>query len=234
MDAVILAGGKGTRLYPYTVSIPKPLVPLGEVPIIEIVLRQLVKHGVTRAHLALGYLAELLMAYFSQVDHRLDLELIYSIEEAPLGTVGPLSKMEDLGETFLALNGDVLTTLPFSDLVAFHRRSGCIATFAVKNRSVPVNFGVVEISDDGRIVGHQEKPDLHLNVGMGVCVFERDVAGFIPEGVRFDIPDLVHALLEAGESLAAYVSDDYWMDIGRPEDYAQAQEDFTVGPERFL
>lgn len=234
MDSVILAGGKGTRLYPYTVSIPKPLVPLGDTPIIEIVLRQLANHGITRAHLALGYLAELLIAYFSQMRDRLGLDLVYSIEERPLGTVGPLRLIEGLGDTFLALNGDVLTTLSYLDLVEFHRKEGCIGTIAVKERSVAIDFGVVEVAGGCRVAGHQEKPSVDHHVGMGVCVFEREVLEYIPGGRRFDVPDLVNVLLKAGEPLAAYVSQAYWMDIGRPDDYGKAQKDFTEAPSRFL
>ncbi len=234
MDAVVLAGGSGTRLRPYTISIPKPLVPLGDTPIIEVVLRQLACHGVTRAHLALGHLAELLIAYFSQMKVRPNLDLVYVVEDEPLGTIGPLRALDDLRGTFLALNGDILTTLSYRDLVEFHRRSGCMATMAVKERFTPIDFGVVDLSDSGRIVSHREKPAVSHQIGMGVCVFEPEILEYVPKGRRFDIHDLVEALLGAGEPLAAYVSDAYWMDIGRPGDYAQAQSDFTAEPSRFL
>jgi len=234
MDAVVLAGGSGTRLRPYTVSIPKPLVPLDDTPIIEVVLRQLAWHGVTRAHLALGHLAELLIAYFSQVKVRLNLDLVFVVEDEPLGTIGPLHALDGLSDTFLALNGDILTTLSYRDLVEFHRTSGCVATMAVKQRHTSIDFGVVELSDSGRIVSHREKPVVNHQIGMGVCVFEPQILEYVPEGKRFDIHDLAEALLAAGEPVAAYVSDAYWMDIGRPDDYAEAQRDFAAEPSRFL
>lgn len=234
IEAVILAGGKGTRLRPYTVSIPKPLVPLGDEPIIEILMRQLEACGVRRVHLALGHLANLIKAYFEQTDGERPIEILYSLETKALGTVGPIKQIPLTSDTILVLNGDVLTTMSFQDLIDTHRRRGCIATLAVHKREVVMDYGVVEVSDDARIIGHREKPSLGVNVGMGVYVFERRVLEYIPDDTKFDIPDLIQTLLRAGESLAAYQSDDYWMDIGRPDDYEIAYRDYTSSPERFL
>lgn len=234
IEAIILAGGRGTRLKPYTISIPKPLVPLGEEPIIEILLRQLEASGIRRIHIALGHLANLIKAYFDQSDGQRTVEIRHSFESQALGTVGPIRQIERLPATFLLLNGDVLTTLPIGSLIDFHRRQGCIATLAVHKRQIPMDYGIVDISADNRIVGHREKPVLEVCVGMGLYVFERRVLEFIPAGRKFDIPDLIHVLLEAGEPIAAYESDDYWMDIGRPDDYEIAQRDYTAAPERFV
>jgi NDP-sugar pyrophosphorylase family protein len=234
IEAVILAGGMGTRLRPYTVSIPKPLVPLGDEPIIEILLRQLEACGIRRVHLALGHLANLIKAYLEQTDGERPLEILYSFETKPLGTVGPLKQITFGTDTFLVLNGDVLTTLSFDDLIETHRRRGCIATLAVHKREVVMDYGVVEVSADARITGHREKPSLGVNVGMGVYAFERRVLDYIPDDGKFDIPDLIQTLLRAGEPLAAYESDDYWMDIGRPDDYEIAYRDYTSSPERFV
>lgn len=235
MDAVILAGGKGTRLKPYTVSIPKPLVPLGEEPIIEILLRQLAEQGIRRAHITMGHLSGLMKAYFDEVKARHDLEILYSFETKPLGTIGPVKLLSDVSDPYLLLNGDILTTLSFQDLVEFHRREGCIATVAIHRRQVPIEYGVIEVDgDSSRIVGHREKPTLDVDVGMGIYVFERRIDDYIPEGQKFDVPELLHALMAAGESVAAFRSGDYWMDIGRPDDYARAFEDFSSEPDRFF
>jgi NDP-sugar pyrophosphorylase family protein len=234
IEAVILAGGKGTRLRPYTVSIPKPLVPLGEEPIIDILLRQLESCGIRRVHIALGHLANLIKAYFDQMDGRREMEIRHSFERTALGTIGPIKQIPTLGETFLVLNGDVLTTLSFPDLVAVHRRQGCIATLAVHQRQVEMDYGVVDVTPDSRIVGHREKPSLQVKVGMGIYVFEHRVLNYIPDDRKFDIPDLIHVLLDAGEGIAAYESEDYWMDIGRPDDYEIAYRDYTASPERFV
>lgn len=233
-DAVILAGGQGTRLRPYTVSIPKPLVPLGNEPIIEILLRQLEACGIRRIHLALGHLANLMKAYFEQTRQERDIDIHYWFEQQALGTIGPIKQIEGLGDAFLVLNGDVLTTLSFTDLVQYHLRERCIATLAVHKRQVVMDYGVVEVTPESRIAGHREKPSLEVTVGMGICVFNRRVLDYIPAGQKFDIPELIRVLLGAGESLAAYVSDDYWMDIGRPDDYEIADRDYTAAPERFV
>ena len=234
VDAVILAGGRGTRLKPYTVSIPKPLVPLGDEPIIEILLRQLESFGIRRVHIALGHLADLMKAYFEQTNSRREIEILCSVEPKPLGTIGPIKQIPGLADTFLLLNGDVLTTLPFRDLIDYHRRQGCIATLAVHRRQIPMDYGVVEVSAESRIVGHREKPSLEVCVGMGVCVFEPRVVDHVPQDQRFDIPDLIRTLLQLGEPIAAYNTDCYWMDIGRPDDYETAHRDYTSSPERFV
>ncbi len=234
MEAVILAGGKGTRLKPFTVSIPKPLVPLGDEPIIGILLRQLEASGIKRVHIALGYLAQLMKAYFDQMNNHNNIEIVYSYEEEALGTIGPVKKIHGLGETFLLINGDILTTLSFKDLVDYHRRQSCVLTLAVQKRQVPIEYGVVEVSPESRIVSHQEKPSLEIKVGMGVCVVDRRILEYIPENQRFDVPDLIRRLIDAGEAIGAYLSDDYWMDIGRMDDYEKAYQDYTISPERFV
>src|SRR5262249_27304178 len=180
-----------------------------------------------------GPRADLMKAYFDQMGKRRELELFFSFERTALGTIGPIKQITGLGETFLVLNGDVLTTLSFKDLLDTHRRKGCVATLAVHKRQIPMDYGIVEVTPDARIVGHREKPSLEVTVGMGIYVFNRRVVDFVPDG-KFDIPDLIHALLDAGESIAAYQSDDYWMDIGRPDDYEIAHRDYTASPERFV
>lgn len=232
-DAVILAGGAGTRLRPFTISIPKPLVPLGDVPIVEVLMRQLAADGFTRVHLALGHLAELMRAYFDQMNSRHGVEVVYSREEEPLGTVGPLRNIQGLGDNFLVVNGDILTTLSFRDVADRHQASGHIATLAVHRRTLPVDYGVIDLSPDGLVLAHREKPQFDLTVGMGVYVFSRRIIDFIPPRQRFDLPDLLRILQAGGEPIAAFQSDDYWMDIGRPEDYESAHRDYVANPGRF-
>jgi NDP-sugar pyrophosphorylase family protein len=227
LKAVILAGGKGVRLRPFTASFPKPLVPLGDVPIIEILMRRLIQFGITDITLTLGHLAELIKAYFS---HRRDLThqvtLHYIDEDEPTGTAGSLALVEGLDNSFLVMNGDVLTDLDFNKLVAFHRQQGAMLTIATHRRQVRIDLGVLDIDNDHRIVGYREKPEYSYDVSMGIYVYEPPVLKHIEQGKYLDFPDLVLRLLAAGEKVCAMATDCMWLDIGRPDDYALAQELF--------
>jgi len=224
MRAVILAGGRGTRLAPYTTVLPKPLMPLGGMPILEIVLRQLRSHGFREISLAVGHLAELLMAYFGD-GHKLDVEITYSREEEPLGTAGALGLIPDLDSTFLLMNGDVLTTLHYGDLIRYHRAQGGLLTIASHRRDVQVDLGLLETDARHRLVEYIEKPTLHYQVSMGIYVFEPQVLSYVEPGQPLDFPDLVKRLLAVGEDVISYPCDGYWLDIGRPDDYARAVDD---------
>ena len=190
MKAVVLAGGKGTRLAPYTRILPKPLMPIGDMPILEVLLRQLKRAGVDEAILTVGHLAELLRAFF-QDGERLGLTVRYSFEDIPLGTAGPLRLVKGLDETFLVMNGDVLTTLDFAKLIDYHRKSGALVTVAVHSREVKIDLGVLKLNGDSRVVDYIEKPTLQLRVSMGVNVFEPAVVDFIPFNQYFDFPSLI-------------------------------------------
>jgi NDP-sugar pyrophosphorylase family protein len=207
---------------------------LGEQPIIEVLLGQVAACGVRRVHIALGHLADRLQAHLACTDWASRLSIRYSREAEPLGTAGPLTLMRELSDPFLVLNGDVLTTLSFAALLREHRQRGCVATVAVTRRELQLRHGIADRSPDGYITGHREKPLLAFDVAMGVYAFARAVVDRIPAGRRFDVPDLLHALLAAGEPIAAYASDAYWMDIGCAADYETAQRDFAAAPERFL
>ncbi len=225
MKAVILAGGKGRRLEPYTTIIPKPLMPVGERPILEIILRQMRDHGFTDAYIAVGYLPELIMTFFGD-GSRLGIRLTYSREETPLGTAGCLGLLADrLDEPFLMVNGDVLTTLPFSDFMRYHTENGAIATIALNRRDIHIDFGVVDTDAAGTIVGYTEKPRIAHLVSMGVYAFDPDVLGYVENSVYLDFPDLIRKLLAAGETVKAYVFDGYWLDIGRVDDYQRANSE---------
>ncbi len=244
MKAVILAGGKGTRLAPYTTILPKPLMPIGEMPILEILLRQMKRAGVQEVIITVGHLAHLLQAFF-QEGERIGLKIRYSLEDHPLGTAGPLSLINHLDETFLVANGDILTTLNMSNLVKAHRKSNATATIATHERKVKIDFGVIQFkntnqqSADGsllhshevsskpqQITGYIEKPAYDFFVSMGIYVFEPRILQYIPPNQYLDFPDLVLRLIENQERVMGYPFKGYWQDLGRPDDYAQAVQEF--------
>jgi NDP-sugar pyrophosphorylase family protein len=233
MKAVILAGGKGTRLKPYTTILPKPLMPIGDMPILEILLRQMKRAGVDEVVLTVGHLAEMLRLFF-QDGQRLGLRIDYSYEDSPLGTAGPLSLVEGLDGTFLVANGDVLTTLPLANLLGHHRLSGATATIAMHRRQVHIDLGVIEQDDDGRVAGYIEKPTYDFMVSMGIYVFEPRVLDYIPRSEYLDFPDLVKQLIAAGEVVTGFPFDGYWQDLGRADDYERAIEDFDRMRAEFL
>lgn len=231
--AVILAGGRGTRLAPYTTVLPKPLMPIGDIAILEVVLRQLCYHNFASATIAVGYLDELLMAYTGD-GRKFGFPVNYSREDKPLGTAGPLKLIRDLDDTFLVMNGDILTTLDYESLIDHHRRRQATATIAVFPRPVHIDFGVIEMNGDGCLSDYIEKPDLQYEVSMGVYVFEPRVLDYIPEGEYFDFPTLVKRLLAAGELVIGYPHRGYWLDLGRREDYETAINDFARMRDEFL
>lgn len=231
--AVVLAGGKGRRLEPYTRIIPKPLMPIGEKPILEIILRQMRRAGIREVTLTVGYLADLMRLFF-QDGSRLGLKIEYVQEKKPLGTSGPLANVEGLDDTFLVTNGDVLTTLDFADLIAFHKAQGSIATIATHKRKVEINLGVVELDKDSQVQNYHEKPSIEYLVSMGVYVFEPRILDYIPKDEYLDFPDLVLKLVAAGEKVSGYVFRGYWEDLGNPADYDRASADFEKMRDQFL
>lgn len=233
MKAVVLAGGKGTRLAPYTHILPKPLLPIGDMPILEVLLHQMRRFGVDEVILTVGHLSGLLQAFF-QDGAPWGMKISYSHEEEPLGTAGPLSLIDGLDSTFLVLNGDVLTTLDFSDLLRFHRSQGGVATIAVHQRQVRIDLGVVQWNGSSQISGYIEKPVYDYTVSMGIYMFEPRVLDYIPHNAYLDFPDLVLKLIDAGEKVHGYKFDGYWMDLGRPDDYDQAAADFADRRHEFL
>jgi NDP-sugar pyrophosphorylase family protein len=232
MRAVILAGGKGTRLAPYTTILPKPLMPIGDMPILEIVIRQLAHHGVRNITLAVGHLAELLMAYCGNGE-KFGVKLDYSREEEPLGTAGPISLIPNLDETFLVMNGDLLSTLDYSAMWNYHRERGAIATLASYRRDIKIDLGVIE-AEDGWVKDYIEKPIYHYSVSTGIYIFEPAVLQYIERGQHLDLPELVLRLLKEGQKVNVYDFDGYWLDIGRHDDYETAIEEFLVHRREFL
>jgi NDP-sugar pyrophosphorylase family protein len=231
--AVILAGGRGSRLRPYTTVLPKPLLPIGDRAILDIVVRQLAACGVPAVTIATGYLAHLVRAVFGDgADYGVRID--YHEEPEPLGTAGPLAAVDGLDSTFLAMNGDILTTLDPRELVAAHTSAGNAMTIAGSTRTVRADYGVMRLDGGQRLEGYDEKPESHVVVSMGIYVLEPAALAHVPAGEHFDIPDLVHALLAAGEPVGAHVHDGYWRDIGRHDDYEEAQAEIDEMLPRLL
>ena len=225
VKTVILAGGKGARLKPYTAVLPKPLMPLGDRAILEIVIRQLARQGLVDITLSVGHLAHVIEAVFGDGrDH--NVELTYVREDAPLGTAGSLRLVEGLDDTFLMLNGDLVTTFDFRDLVKHHRASGNLLTIATRKRQVDVDYGVLTVErgneSGSQVVGFTEKPQLEFTVSMGIYVLEPAALNLIPREGYFDFPDLVRNALRANAPVGAFEYDGLWLDIGRQADYDQA------------
>jgi len=231
VKVVIMAGGRGTRLAPYTTVLPKPLMPLGDRPIIDVLLRQLVAAGAEEVSISVGHLGGVLESWIRAERYEVPVSFLY--ESEPLGTAGAL-RNAGVRETFVAMNGDVLTTLALTDLLARHRESGAVATVAVTERTTQVEYGVVHADGAGAVARLEEKPQLRYTVSMGVYAFEPRIVELITPGERVDFPDLLERAMAHGETVAVHPFDGYWRDIGNPEDYAQAVADFAAEPGRFI
>jgi NDP-mannose synthase len=235
--AVVLAGGLGMRLRPYTTVLPKPLMPVGDRPILDIVIRQLKAAGFDRITISTGYLAELIEAFFRDGE-QYGIPIDYFREGEPLGTVGALSMIDGLkDDDFLVMNGDVLTDLDYGALLERHAAGADAATVATKKRDVQISLGVLIFGDEGddsRLTGYLEKPKIRYEASMGVYCFSPRVLQHIERGKRLDFPDLVLKLIEAGETVRAWRSEDYWLDIGRHDDYETAMDEFEEVRARLL
>lgn len=230
---VILAGGKGTRLKPYTAVFPKPLMPIGQMPILEVVLRQLKSMGFRKITLSVNHLADLIRTFFGN-GSKLGLDITYCLEDKPLGTAGSISLVKDLSDNFLVMNGDLLTTLDYGQMTRNHINSGAIATVGVFPRDVRIDFGVVELDAGGEIMGYREKPKLEYMVSMGVNAFHKSVLQFIPHNEYLDIPNLIMKLKDNKKKVMSFRSECEWLDIGRADDYERAVEMFESAKARYL
>jgi NDP-sugar pyrophosphorylase family protein len=230
--AVILAGGRGTRLRPYTLTLPKPLVPLVDTPIVEIVIRKLANAGYGSATLAINHMGELIQAYFGSGE-RWGLQLRYSMENEPLGTIAPLRLISDLPDNFLVINADVLSDLDLSRFIAEHEASGAIFTIGATNRDQILDYGVLGVEGE-RLVDFREKPRLPQLVSMGIYAVNRRVLGYIPSSGPFGFDQLMLKLIEMGEPVNVKTHSGYWLDIGRPDDYERATIEFEKDRKRFL
>jgi NDP-sugar pyrophosphorylase family protein len=224
MRAVILAGGRGTRLRPYTTLLPKPLVPIGDdKAVVEIIIEQLVRAGVTHITVAVNHLANLIMNFIGNGD-RWGIKIDYSLEDKPLSTIGPLKLIKDLPEHFLVLNGDILTDLNFRDLYETHKRSESQVTVATFRRSQKTDYGVIDTNDKGRIIGFREKPVQSYLVSMGVYALTRSVLTSVQTGVAYGFDNLMYDCIANNQPASTYLWEGFWLDIGRPEDYDYCNE----------
>lgn len=222
--AIILAGGKGTRLRPYTVVLPKPLMPIGEFPILEVVVRQLKKNGFAHITMAVNHQAEIIRAYFGN-GQKWGVKIDYSQENEPLGTMGPLNLISDLPDNFLIMNGDILTDLDFGKFYDDHVSGGCTFTISSHERVQRIDYGVLETNDSGLLTGFIEKPSKTYLVSMGIYMANRRVVTNIPRSF-YGFDSLMLDLIAKSEKVWVRPHDGYWLDIGRPDDYMQAIEEF--------
>lgn len=234
LHAVIMAGGRGSRLAPYTTVLPKPLMPLDDRPILGVVLEQLAVAGVTGVTISVGHLSGLIESWVRHHEPSLAVPVDFAYEDEPLGTAGALGNIERPGSTFLALNGDILTDLDFGTLITRNRDTGAIATMAVNERTVQVEYGVVHTADDGTIARLEEKPTLRYRVSMGVYAMEPGIIDLIGPGERIDFPDLLLRAMEQGHAVQTLPFAGYWRDIGNRGDYEGAIADFANDRSRFL
>jgi NDP-sugar pyrophosphorylase family protein len=231
MRAVILAGGKGTRLRPYTTVLPKPLVPVAERPILELIMRQLASMGFERIDLSVGHLGGLIKAYLDSVELPPGLDVRFWWEDEPLGTAGALRAIDDLDQPFLAMNGDILTTMDYGELMRFHLAHDAELTIATHRQDVDIDLGVIH-SDDGYVVSYDEKPTLHYDVSMGVYVYDPEVLELIPGG-RFDFPDVVDAMIGSERKVMSYAAPGVWFDIGTVGEHERATAAIEADPSLF-
>ena len=222
--AIILAGGKGTRLKPYTISMPKPLVPIGDKPILEIIIRQLTQSGFDHITITVNHMADIIKAFFGD-GSKWNLRIDYSLEEKPLSTMGPLKLIKDLPENFLIMNGDVLTDLDYGAFYDWHVNSGTIYSISSYERTHINNYGVLDVNEDNNLTGFREKPATNFLVSMGVYMASKPILDYIPYNHAFGFDQLMIDLLEKQEKVLVKQHKGYWLDIGRPDDYETACND---------
>ena len=234
MQTIILAGGKGTRLKPYTTVLPKPLMPIGDMPILEIVVRQLKYYGCKKIVIAVGHLKELLIAFFND-GRRWELDIKYSFEDKPMGTAGPLKLInsDELDDNFIVMNGDVLTNLNFHEFFQFHKNNNALCTIASYNKPVNINLGVMEL-ENNQVINYIEKPVLNYIVSMGIYAFRKETLEYIPSNIYFDFPDLIKSLIEKHKKVLCYNFKGHWLDIGTPSDFEIATDIFEDNKNIFL
>jgi NDP-sugar pyrophosphorylase family protein len=226
--AVILAGGRGVRLRPYTVALPKPLMPIGEYPILEVIIRQLVTNGFKHITLAVNHQSDIIKAFF-QDGSKWGIKIDYSLETKPLSTMGPLKLIKDLPKNFLVMNGDVVSDVNYAEFLDEHIKSECIFSISAHNRQEKVDYGVLNTKTDGdthTLSGFEEKPINSYLVSMGIYAVRSKVLDYIPEDVPFGFDTLMRFFLASDIKVNVKPHDGYWLDIGRPDDYIRATEEF--------
>jgi NDP-sugar pyrophosphorylase family protein len=231
--AVILAGGIGSRLRPYTVVLPKPLMPIGEYPILEVVLRQLIKNNFDHITIAVNHQADLIKAFF-QNGSKWNIKIDYSMEDKPLSTMGPLKLIEDLPENFLVMNGDVLTDLDYAQLYTDHVHNNQLFTVSAFQREEKIDYGVLGIDSNNLLQNFQEKPVYSFTVSMGIYIINKKVLDIIPHNQPYGFDNLMHDMLQKKQPVNVTIYKGYWLDIGRADDYHQAIDTFAKLKDKFL
>jgi NDP-sugar pyrophosphorylase family protein len=222
MKVVIQCGGKGTRLRPYTMVLPKPLMPVQSQPVLELLIKWLRRNDVRDVYITTGYLGHIIKSFCGD-GRQWDIRIKYTEEVEPLGTIGPLGMLrDDLTSSFMVINGDILTDLNIRHFAACHRSNGGIVTVATDRRLTQMDFGVLDV-EDGRVTGFKEKPCMTNLVSMGIYCMEPRVFEYIPNGVPFGFDDLAYCLLTRGEHMHTYQHEGLWLDIGRIDDFQSAQ-----------
>ncbi len=224
--AVILAGGMGTRLKPYTISLPKPLVPIGDKPILEIIILQLKNFGFNHITITVNHLAEIIKAFFGD-GSKWGIKIDYTYEEKPLSTMGPLTLIPDLPENFLVMNGDVLTDLSFIDFYNYHITNNNLFTISSFFRQERIDYGVLNLNTNNKLIKFEEKPTYDILVSMGIYMVNRKIINYIPKDTFFGFDHLMNLLIAKSEFATVYPYDGYWLDIGRPDDYEKAVNEFN-------
>ena len=231
--AVILAGGKGARLRPYTVVLPKPLMPIGDYPIVEVIVRQLARHHFDHITMAVNHQADIIKAFFGDGE-RWGVRIDYSLESHPLSTIAPLCLIDDLPENFLLLNGDVLTDLNLERLYCNHVNAKRLFTIAASKRAHTIDYGVLHVDSTNRLTSFSEKPSVQYLVSMGIYAVNKSVLSLVLPEKPYGFDNLMNDLLARGERVTVEPYDGYWLDIGRPDDYTQAIEEFDQRKSHFL
>lgn len=227
LEAVIMAGGFGTRLQPLTNDTPKPMLPVGGRPLLEVAVSQLQRAGIRRVNVTTHYLPDKIVDHFGD-GARFGVELKYVNEASPLGTAGALQLLESWPSTIIVMNGDILTDINIQSMLRYHREHEALFTVAVRQFEFRVPYGVVE-GHGGLVRAIVEKPELSFFVNAGIYMIEPEVRRYIRDGERLDMPDLVRALIDDGRTVANFPIREYWLDIGRHTDYEQAQQDIQNG-----
>ncbi len=233
IPVIIQAGGKGTRLRPYTSILPKPLMPVDEMPILEIVVRQLVRHCFCQLYVTTGHLAHLIESFFGD-GSKWGASITYIKEDRPLGTIGPVRKVPRPNVPFLVMNGDLLTDIDYRQLYEHHLKDDALLTVAVHREEIPVSLGVIDYDKDRCIIGFREKPALEFWGSMGIYVFSPELWDLIPPDTYYGFDTLMADFLRQRRTARVYPWSGVWLDIGRPEDYERASDEFKEHRARLL
>ena len=231
--AVILAGGKGTRLRPYTVALPKPLMPIGDHPILEIIVKQLAQKGFTNIIMAVNHQADIIKAFFAD-GSKWNIQIEYAMEDKPLGTMGPLKNLRNLSDNFLVMNGDILTDLEFNTFYEDHCLNKNFFTISSFHKDLCLEYGVLDVNTEMLLVGFREKPVMTFPVSMGVYMLNREVINYIPNDREYGFDQLMIDLMAKNKPVSVIKHNGYWLDMGCPDDYAQAIDEFETHRKLFI